>query len=71
LVTQILPDRRLDAAKDLGMFNIANALPQSVAPALGPLILMLSRGDYTWLFIAAGAVAFMSSIAILPLKGVR
>jgi MFS family permease len=71
LVTQILPDRRLDAAKDLGMFNIANALPQSVAPALGPLILMLGRGDYTWLFIAAGAIAFMSSIAILPLKGVR
>lgn len=71
LVTQILPNRKLDAAKDLGMFNIANALPQSVAPALGPIILSLSHGDYTWLFIAAGAIAFMSSIAILPLKGVR
>ena len=71
LVTQILPNRALDAAKDLGMFNIANALPQSVAPALGPLILALGHGDYTWLFIVAGAVAFLSSIAILPLKGVR
>ncbi|HEY6641318.1 MFS transporter [Povalibacter sp.] len=71
LVTQILPNRKLDAAKDLGMFNIANALPQSIAPALGPVILWLSRGDYTWLFIVAGSIALLSSIAILPLKGVR
>ncbi len=71
LVTQILPNRKLDAAKDLGMFNIANALPQSVAPALGPIILALGRGDYTWLFVAAGAIAFLASFAILPLKGVR
>ncbi len=71
LVTQILPDRKLDAAKDLGMFNIANALPQSVAPALGPLILTASSGDYTWLFVVAGGIAFMAAFAILPLKGVR
>lgn len=71
LVTQILPNHRLDAAKDLGMFNIANALPQAVAPALGPVILWLSGGDYTWLFIAAGAIAFMAAIAITPLRNVR
>ena len=71
LVTQILPDRHFDAAKDLGMFNIANALPQSVAPALGPLILGISGGDYMWLFVAAGAIAFLGAFAILPLRGVR
>lgn len=71
LVTQILPDRELDAAKDLGMFNIANTLPQSVAPAIAPLILVLSRGDYTWVFIAAGAIALLGSFAIMPLRGVR
>jgi MFS family permease len=71
LVTQVLPDRELDAAKDLGIFNMANALPQAVAPALGPLILSLSGGDYRWLFIAAGAVALSSSVAIMPLRGVR
>jgi hypothetical protein len=70
-VTQVLPDRELDAAKDLGIFNMANALPQAVAPALGPLILLLSGGDYRWLFIAAGAVALSSSVAIMPLRGVR
>ena len=67
LVTEILPDRELNAAKDLGMFNIANTLPQSVAPALGPGILWLSQGNYTWLFIVAGCIAFLGSIAITPL----
>ena len=71
LVTQILPNHRLDAAKDLGMFNIANALPQAVAPALGPIILWMSGGDYTWLFIVAGTIALMAALAILPLKGVK
>jgi MFS family permease len=71
LVTQILPDRELNAAKDLGMFNIANTLPQSVAPALGPAILWLSQGDYTWLFLVAGGIAFMGSLAITPVREVR
>lgn len=71
LVTQILPNHGLDAAKDLGMFNIANALPQSVAPALGPIILAISGGSYAWLFAVAGTIAFFGSFAILPLRGVR
>lgn len=71
LVTQILPDRHLNAAKDLGMFNIANTLPQSIAPALGPMILAVGHGSYTGLFAVAGAVALLACIAILPLRGVR
>jgi len=71
LVTQLLPNRQRDAAKDLGLFNIANALPQSVAPAIAPAILALSGGDYVWLFIVAGGIAFLGSIAILPLRTVR
>lgn len=71
LVAQVLPNRELDAAKNLGIFNVANALPQSVAPAIAPAILALGGGDYTWLFTVAGAVAFLGSIAILPLRGAR
>jgi len=71
LVTEVLPDRQRDAAKDLGILNVTNALPQSVAPALAPAILVLSGGDYAWLFFAAGAIALGGSIAILPLKSVR
>jgi MFS family permease len=71
LVTEVLPDRQRDAAKDLGILNVTNALPQSVAPLLGPAILALSGGDYAWLFLAAGAIALAGSLAILPLKRVR
>ncbi|HEY5808682.1 MAG TPA: MFS transporter [Povalibacter sp.] len=71
LVTQILPNRELNAAKDLGMFNIANTLPQSIAPALGWMILSVGHGNYTSLFIVAGSIAMLSSLAIIPLRGVR
>jgi MFS family permease len=71
LVTEVLPNRQHDAAKDLGIFNIANALPQSVAPALGAAILAFGGGDYTWLFATAGGVALLGSFAILPVRSVR
>lgn len=71
LMTEVLPDRERDAAKDLGILNITNALPQSVAPALAPAILAASGGDYAGLFFAAGAIALAGSFAILPLRRVR
>jgi len=70
LVTEVLPDRERDAAKDLGILNITNALPQSLAPLLGPGILALSGGDYTWVFLTAGAIALAGSLAIVPLRRV-
>src|SRR5699024_4441336 len=38
LVLEVLPNRE-EAGKDLGVFNIANALPQSLAPAFGGFLL--------------------------------
>ena len=35
LVTDVLPDAA-DSARDLGLFNIANALPYALAPAVAP-----------------------------------
>lgn len=71
LVTDVLPNRWRDAAKDLGIFNVANALPQAIAPAVAPVILALSGGNYTWLFAIAGSIALMASVTILPVKSVR
>jgi hypothetical protein len=45
LVTEVLPDRDRHAAKDLGLLNIANTLPQVIAPLAAPAILVLSEGD--------------------------
>lgn len=70
LVADVLPDPN-SAAKDLGVFNIASALPQSIAPAIAPLILVMGGGDYSVLFIVAGASTLLGAAAILRVKGVR
>lgn len=71
LVTDVLPNRWRDAAKDLGIFNMANALPQAIAPAVAPFILATTQGNYGWLFAIAGSIALLASVAILPVKSVR
>jgi MFS family permease len=70
LVADVLPDKRT-AAKDLGVFNIAGALPFSVAPAIAPAILAISGGSYGVLYAVAGVCALIGAFAILPVKGVR
>ena len=71
LVTEILPDRDRHAAKDLGVLNIANALPQVIAPLAAPVILASSHGNYTLLFLVAGAVPMLGATLLVPLKGAR
>jgi MFS family permease len=70
LVVDVLPDPD-HAAKDLGVLNIAGALPFSLAPALAPAILGLSGGSYRVLFAVAGACAIAGAACILPVKGAR
>jgi MFS family permease len=70
LVTDVLPDTD-QAAKDLGVLNIAAALPSSVAPAIAPAILAVGGGSYGFLYAVAGVCAFLGALAILPVKRVR
>ena len=70
LVVDVLPDTD-QAAKDLGVLNIAGALPFSLAPAIAPAVLSLGGGDYGVLFTVAGVCALAGAAAILPIKGVR
>ena len=70
LVVDVLPDTG-SAAKDLGVLNIAGALPFALAPALAPAILALGGGSYTVLYAVAGGCALIGAAAILPVKGVR
>jgi MFS family permease len=69
LVVDVLPDKN-NAAKDLGVLNIAGALPFSVAPAIAPAILAIG-GGYGVLYAFAGISAIIGAFAILPVKGVR
>ena len=73
LVVDVLPGKR-NAAKDLGVFNIAGALPFSIAPAIAPAVLALGSGrggSYSVLYMVAGLCAIIGAAAILPVRCVR
>jgi MFS family permease len=70
LVVDVLPNPGHNA-KDLGVFNIAGALPFSLAPALAPAILAIGGGSYGVLYAVAGVCAVLGAGAILRVKGVR
>jgi MFS family permease len=70
LVVDVLHDKR-NAAKDLGVFNIAGALPFSLAPAIAPAILAIGSGSYGVLYMVAGLCAIIGAFAILPVRRVR
>ena len=69
LVADVLPDK--DNAKDLGVMNIAGALPFSIGPAIAPAILAIGSGSYGLLYAVAGVCAIGGAFAILPVKRVR
>ncbi len=69
LVTLVLP-RTEDAARDLGVLNIANAGPQVLAPLLAALIIS-HLGGYRVLFIAGGCCGLIGAVAVMPVRSVR
>ncbi len=70
LVADVLPNPGQNA-KDLGVFNIAGALPFSLAPACAPAILAIGGGSYGVLYAVAGVCAIVGAGAILRVKGIR
>jgi MFS family permease len=73
LVVDVLPNPD-DAGKDLGVFNMANALPQTVAPVFGAALLAVSSANnqnYTLMLYTAGAASLIGALVVLPIKKVR
>lgn len=69
LATQVLPDTH-NRGKDLGIMNIATAVPQAVAPLLGALV-VATLGGYTGLFVCSATAAVLGGLAVIPIKSVR
>jgi hypothetical protein len=50
-------------------------LPQSLAAALGGILLVIGTGgaatNYTALFVGAGIIGVLGALAILPIRSVR
>jgi MFS family permease len=71
LVTDVLPSPET-AARDLGVFNIASAGPQSLAPSVAPLFLAIAGpANFVSLFGAAAVFAGLGAVAILGIRKVR
>lgn len=69
LVSMVLPSQE-DAAKDLGVANVASNLPQILAPAVAGFV-VLHAGGYPTLFLFAGTAAVLGALFLLPITSVR
>ncbi|ROS25685.1 MFS transporter [Rathayibacter sp. PhB127] len=73
LVVDVLPNPD-DSGKDLGVFNIANALPQTLAPLVGGILVYVSDptgNNYGLWFTVCALAAVVGALVILPIKKVR
>jgi MFS family permease len=69
LATQVLPDAA-DRGKDLGIMNIASAVPQAVAPLIGAFV-VVSLGGFTGLFLLSGLAALLGAATVSPVRSVQ
>jgi MFS family permease len=69
LVTLVLP-RSEDAARDLGVLNIANAGPQVIAPLFAAVIIS-HLGGYRTLFLIGGCCGIAGAVAVMGVRSVR
>ncbi|HXR43642.1 MAG TPA: MFS transporter, partial [Pseudolysinimonas sp.] len=69
LATQVLPDPA-DRGKDLGIMNIATAVPQALAPLLGALV-VAAMGGFVGLFLLSAVAALLGAVTILPIRSVK
>ena len=68
LLTQVLPTA-LSRGKDLGVLNIANSLPQVLAPLIAfPFVTMW--GGYVSLYVAAAVIGLLGAVFVVKIKGV-
>ena len=68
LLTQVLP-QALDRGKDMGVINVANSLPQVVAPTLA-LLAVTRWGGYSTLFVMAAIIGLLGAVFVVKIKSV-
>ena len=68
LITQVLPNAE-DRGRDLGVINVANAVPQVLAPVIAAPI-VTSLGGYPALYTAMAVVTVVSGVLVRNIKSV-
>ncbi|AIY02468.1 major facilitator transporter [Arthrobacter sp. PAMC 25486] len=68
LLTQVLPSAA-NRGKDMGVINVANSLPQVIAPIIAwPLVTIL--GGYVTLYVVAAVIGLLGAFFVVKIKGV-
>jgi hypothetical protein len=60
----------VDRGKDLGVLNIANALPQVLAPVIAAPI-VTSLGGYSTLYLVSAIVGLLGAVFVYRIRSVR
>ncbi|KXC05068.1 MULTISPECIES: MFS transporter [Microbacterium] len=68
LITRVLPNTQ-NAARDLGLINIANSGPQVIAPAVAGGVIAFT-GNYSILFVITAVVVVLSAISVRFIRSV-
>jgi MFS family permease len=69
LLTQVLPVAA-DRGKDMGIINVANSLPQVVAPMLA-FVAVTAWGGYRSMFVTAAVTGLLGAVFVVKIKSVR
>lgn len=69
LATQVLPDPA-SHGKDLGIMNIAQAVPQAIAPLAGALV-VAALGGFAGLYFLSALCAVAGALSVLKVKAVN
>ena len=68
LITQVLP-KAVDRGKDLGVINIANSLPQVIAPGIAAPIVVYG-GGYVSLYVSAAVIGLLGAVFVTRIRSV-
>ncbi|MFJ7074798.1 MFS transporter [Streptomyces sp. NPDC098781] len=71
LAAAVLPNPE-ESAKDMGVLNIGNALPQSLVPIIAPALLAIGAGgNYSALFLFGAVAAVLGALAVQFVRSVK
>ncbi|WP_306322062.1 MULTISPECIES: MFS transporter [unclassified Streptomyces] len=72
LVAEVLPSRA-DAGKDMGVFHLANVLPQTLMPAIAPVFLAIGGhgSNYPVFFLVGAGLGVVGALCIQRVRTVR
>lgn len=70
LMVDVLPSSG-DAARDLGVLNVATNIPQALTGVVAATLLAVFHGDYAAVFVWSAIAVGASSLFVLPIRSVR